>query len=292
MSQDDEPLYVSKRNRRGVVALIVISIALIFFPRVAQLFNGEVILAVSSEDVQAFQKSKKNFKYEKRNYYPKYEKKKNRFSAPPRKFNPNDYSAKDWMNLGLSEKQVAVLLKFTKNVIRSNEDLKRIFVISDELFVLIKDSTFYPERPKIEYTPKIIEEKKVKKLEINTATVEELEALKGIGPFFAKQIIKYRDKLGGFSSKEQILEVWKMTIETYDNLTPQIEIDKTKIKRLNINNITIEELKNHPYLNWSQANSIIKMRAQRIKFNNINEIQESKLIDVETFEKLIPYLSL
>jgi competence ComEA-like helix-hairpin-helix protein len=292
MSQDDEPLYVSKRNRRGVVALIVISIALIFFPRVAQLFNDEVILAVSTEDVQAFEKAKKNFKYKKRSNNNNYEKKKKRFSAPPQKFNPNDYTAEDWMNLGLSEKQVAVLLKFTKNGIRSNEDLKRIFVISDELFALIKDSTYYPERPKAEYTPKIIEEKKVKKLEINSATVEELEALKGIGPFFAKQIIKYRDRLGGFSSKEQILEVWKMTIETYDNLTPQIEIDKTKIKRLNINDITVEELKNHPYLNWSQANSIIKMRAQRTKFNNINEIQESKLIDAETFEKLIPYLSL
>jgi competence ComEA-like helix-hairpin-helix protein len=292
MKQDDEPLYVSKRNRRGVVALIVISIALIFFPRVAQLFNDEVILAVSTEDVQAFEKAKKNFKYEKRSYKNNYKKKKKRFSTPPHKFNPNDYTTEDWMNLGLSEKQVAVLLKFTKNGIRSNEDLKRIFVISNELYALIKDSTFYPERPKTEYTPKVIEEKKIQKLEINTASVEDLENLKGIGPFFAKQIIKYRDRLGGFSSKEQILEVWKMTIETYDKLIPQIEIDKSKIRKLKINDVTPEELKNHPYLNWNQVNSIIKMRAQRTKFNNINEIQESKLIDAETFEKLIPYLSL
>jgi len=291
MKQDDEPLYVSKRNRRGVIALIVFSVIIVFLPRFAQLFNSDVELDVSTEDVKAFEKAKKNFKYQKRNFYPKYEKKK-RFSVPPKKFNPNDYSAEDWMNLGLSEKQVAVLLKFTKNGIRSNEDLKRIFVISDELYALIKDSTYYPERPKTEYTPKIIEEKKVQKLEINTASIEDLENLKGIGPFFAKQIIKYRDRLGGFSSKEQILEVWKMTIETYDKLIPQIEIDKSKIKKLKINEVTPEELKNHPYLNWSQVNSIIKMRMQRTKFNSIDEIQESKLIDSETFEKLIPYLSL
>lgn len=291
MKQDDEPLYVSKRNRRGVIALIVFSVIIVFLPRFAQLFNSDVELEVSTEDVKAFEKAKKNFKYQKRNFYPKYEKKK-RFSVPPKKFNPNDYSTEDWMNLGLSEKQVAVLLKFTKNGIRSNEDLKRIFVISDELYALIKDSTYYPERPKTEYTPKIIEEKKVQKLEINTASIEDLENLKGIGPFFAKQIIKYRDRLGGFSSKEQILEVWKMTIETYDKLIPQIEIDKSKIKKLKINEVTPEELKNHPYLNWSQVNSIIKMRMQRTKFNSIDEIQESKLIDSETFEKLIPYLSL
>ena len=291
MAIDDEPLYVSKRNRRGVIALVVFSILIIFLPRIAQLFNSDIVLDVSTEDVQAFEKAKKNFQNKKRNYYSKYEKKK-RFSAPPKKFNPNDYSAEDWINLGLSEKQVAVLLKFTKNGIRSNEDLKRIFVISDELYALIKDSTFYPERPKVEYVPKVFEEKKIQKIEINSASVEELEKLKGIGPFFAKQIIKYRDRLGGFSNKEQILEVWKMTVETYDNLIPQIEIDKTKIRKLKINDVTPEELKNHPYLNWSQVNSIIKMRAQRTNFNNINEIQESKLIDAETFEKLIPYLSL
>jgi competence ComEA-like helix-hairpin-helix protein len=291
MKQDDEPLYVSKRNRRGVVALIVVAVIIVFLPRFAQLFNSDVELDVSTEDVKAFKKSKKNFQNEKRNYYNKYEKKK-RFSAPPRKFNPNEYSAEDWMNLGLSEKQVAVLLKFTKNGIRSNEDLKRIFVISDELYALIKDSTYYPERPKTEFTPKVVEEKKVQKLEINTASVEDLENLKGIGPFFAKQIIKYRDRLGGFAYKEQILEVWKMTIETYDKLIPQIEIDKSKIRKLKINEVTPEELKNHPYLNWSQVNSIVKMRMQRTKFNAIDEIQESKLIDAETFEKLIPYLSL
>jgi competence ComEA-like helix-hairpin-helix protein len=291
MAIDDEPLYVSKRNRRGVIALVVFSIIIIFLPRIAQLFNSDLVLDISTEDVQSFEKAKKNFQNKKRNYYTKYEKKK-RFSAPPRKFNPNEYSAQDWMNLGLSEKQVAVLLKFTKNGIRSNEDLKRIFVISDELYALIKDSTYYPERPKTEYTPKVIEEKKVQKLEINTASVEDLENLKGIGPFFAKQIIKYRDRLGGFASKEQILEVWKMTVETYDNLIPQIEIDKSKIRKLKINDVTPEELKNHPYLNWSQVNSIIKMRMQRTKFNVIDEIQESKLIDAETFEKLIPYLSL
>lgn len=291
MKQDDEPLYVSKRNRRGVVALIVVAVIIVFLPRFAQLFNSDVELDVSTEDVKAFEKAKKNFQNKKRNYYTKYEKKK-RFSAPPRKFNPNEYSAKDWMNLGLSEKQVAVLLKFTKNGIRSNEDLKRIFVISDELYALIKDSTYYPERPKTEYTPKVVEEKKVQKLEINIASVEDLENLKGIGPFFAKQIIKYRDRLGGFASKEQILEVWKMTIETYDKLIPQIEIDKSKIRKLKINEVTPEELKNHPYLNWSQVNSIVKMRMQRTKFNAIDEIQESKLIDAETFEKLIPYLSL
>jgi len=291
MNQSEDPLYISKRNRKGVLLLVVISLIIVFTPRVIQSFKKEVTIEVSTEDIKEFEKKNKEFHFKKRNSYKSLEKK-SKFSVPPKKFNPNDYSTEDWLKLGLSQKQVNVLLKFTKNGIYSNEDLKRIFVISDELFALIKDSTFYPEKPQLTFTPKVSEEKKIQKLELNTASVEDLENLKGIGPFFAKQIIKYRDQLGGFSEKEQILEVWKMTIETYDNLIPQIEINKSNIKKLNINDITAEELKNHPYLNWSQANSIVKMRLQRTKFTNINEVKESKLIDVETFEKLIPYLSL
>ena len=57
MALDDEPLYVSKRNRRGVVALVFFSVIIIFLPRFAQLFNSDVVLDVSTEDVQAFEKA-------------------------------------------------------------------------------------------------------------------------------------------------------------------------------------------------------------------------------------------
>ena len=76
MKQDDEPLYVSKRNRRGVVALIVVAVIIVFLPRFAQLFNSDVELDVSTEDVKAFEKTKKNFQNKKRNYYNNFEKKK------------------------------------------------------------------------------------------------------------------------------------------------------------------------------------------------------------------------
>jgi hypothetical protein len=58
------------------------------------------------------------------------------------------------MQLGLSEKQAAVVLKFTSRGLKSNEDLQRVFVISDELFELIKDSTFYPTFEKPDITEK------------------------------------------------------------------------------------------------------------------------------------------
>jgi DNA uptake protein ComE-like DNA-binding protein len=69
-------------------------------------------------------------------------------------------------------------------------------------------------------------------------------------------------------------------------------VDSEKIKRIELNTISVEELKDHPYLNWSAANSIIKIRAQKGRFKSIEEIKESVLMDEEMFEKLKPYLTL
>jgi competence ComEA-like helix-hairpin-helix protein len=198
------------------------------------------------------------------------------------------------MNLGLSEKQSVVVLKFTSRGIYSEEDLKRIFVIPDVLFELIRDSVVYPERfqnsPNQESFKK--QAKQIILINLNTADTTEFMKIYGIGAFYAKQIIRYREKLGGFFKKEQLFEVWKMTTEAYDKIKDHVFISEKDVKRININSVTIEELKVHPYLKWNQANSIIKMRIQRNGFKNIEEIKESVLIDSETYEKLFPYLSL
>jgi competence ComEA-like helix-hairpin-helix protein len=254
-------------------------------------FQKEEAFVINSEKIAEFERTHKKFK--KRNYSNYYSKKK-KYKAPVSKFNPNNYSLSDWMNLGLSEKQSVVVLKFTSRGIYSEEDLKRIFVIPDVLFELIRDSVVYPERfqnsPNQESFKK--QAKQIILINLNTADTTEFMKIYGIGAFYAKQIIRYREKLGGFFKKEQLFEVWKMTTEAYDKIKDHVFISEKDVKRININSVTIEELKVHPYLKWNQANSIIKMRIQRNGFKNIEEIKESVLIDSETYEKLFPYLSL
>ena len=92
--------------------------------------------------------------------------------------------------------------------------------------------------------------------------------------------------------KEQLLEVWKMTPEIYAQIQDKISCESSEIKQLSINQASAEELQAHPYLNWNQANSIVKMRMQKGGFKSIDEIRQSVIIDQETFEKVRPYLSL
>ena len=287
----EDPFVISKRSKRGLLVLILASLGLIFFPRVYMFFQKEEAFVINSEKIAEFERTHK--KFEKRNYSNYYSKKK-KYKAPDSRFNPNTYSLSDWKNLGLSEKQSLVVLKFTSSGIYSEQDLKRIFVIPDVLFELIRDSVIYPERfqnsPNQESFKKQV--KQITLINLNTADTTEFMKIYGIGAFYAKQIIRYREKLGGFFTKEQLFEVWKMTPEAYDKIKDHVFISEKDVKRININSVTIEELKVHPYLKWNQANSIIKMRIQRNGFKNIEEIKESVLIDSETYEKLFPYLSL
>jgi DNA uptake protein ComE-like DNA-binding protein len=199
------------------------------------------------------------------------------------------------MNLGLSIKQANVIVKFTSRGIYSNDELKKIFVISDEFYQLIKDSTIYPKKENnfsLQLNDNRIESQPIKKVEINSANEEELVKIKGIGSFFAKQIIKKRDELGGFIEKSQLLEVWKMDQEKFDLIKDEFTIDNENIKKISINAATVEELKNHPYIRWNIANSIVKLRLQKNGFTSIEELKESHLITDEKFLKIKSYITL
>ncbi len=284
--------FVSARNKRGVLIFIFISLMILFVPRIILFFSPKEIITIEASKIQLLTKNhyKKKFFYKKNRYS-----KKNKFYLPPQKFDPNSYKEKDWLKLGLSKKQVAVILKFIKRGIYSNDQLQKIVVIPSELFNLIKDSTFYPEKntKQIQTVERKLETEKKHLLFINTATQEELEILPGIGTFFAKNILKYRDKIGGFYKKTQLLEVWKFDLEKYNAIEGLIFITLQDIRKIDINSALAADFKAHPYFNWNQANALVKMRNQKGgAFRSIEEIKECVLIDEELFDKLKPYLSL
>ena len=130
-----------------------------------------------------------------------------------------------------------------------------------------------------------------RQLDLNTATLEELIALPGLGVYSAQKIIAYRARLGGFQTLDQLNEV-KGLYPDFLSKTGPFLIIQSPPAGMNLNEVSLERLKQHPYLNWNQANSIIKLRQQRGKFTSIDQIKISVLIDNQTFEKLKPYLSL
>lgn len=68
----------------------------------------------------------------------------------------------------------------------------------------------------------IQQNQKEKKININTATEQELESLKGIGPATAKNIIRYREEYGGFSSIEEIKNVKRIGDKIFEKIKADI----------------------------------------------------------------------
>lgn len=126
-------------------------------------------------------------------------------------------------------------------------------------------------------------------LELNTADSFQLDQLRGIGPAFAKRIIKYRQRLGGYYQVSQLLEVFGMDQERFELLRSQVRLDTNRIRKLNINNLPKDSLKVHPYIRWNLANLIVTYREKHGKYNAVEDLKKLDLLNDSIYAKLAPY---
>ncbi|MEG1762017.1 MAG: helix-hairpin-helix domain-containing protein [Bacteroidales bacterium] len=175
-----------------------------------------------------------------------------------------------------------------KEVVFTNSKSDTYTKPSFETSIYADSSTKFQTNKK--YAPKI--EKKIFTLHLNTADTLDFQELRGIGSGYAKRIFNYRQKLGGFVRKEQLLEVWGIDSALYQSILPFIILDIDQIEKININTIDLQSLKKHPYLDYYQAKEIIKYREKKGGFQSVNELKKVNLMDGNTFEKLHLYLSI
>ena len=125
------------------------------------------------------------------------------------------------------------------------------------------------------------------KININTASAGELKKLKGIGNKLSQRIVKYRDKLGGFYSVEQIKEVYGIRPETFKQIEPHIFCEGT-VRKININTASFKELVRHPYLKYEDVKAIFKFRDKNIPLSQ-EKIEE--IFGKEKTEKILHYVN-
>jgi competence protein ComEA len=71
----------------------------------------------------------------------------------------------------------------------------------------------------------------VKKININTASADELKQLKGIGSSHAANIIEFREKNGPFKTPEDLINVPRIGRRTFEKNKDLIIIQNSKKKR-------------------------------------------------------------
>jgi competence protein ComEA len=282
----------NKRERNGIFVLLSVIGLLIVYHRIS-----DCLLQEEQIDFTAFEKEirwLKNEQPEKRSVLPTANRELPTRSFQRFLFDPNNLPESEWKKLGLTEKQIRSIKKYESKggTFRCKGDVKKMVVISSRLYASLEPYISIPENEPHQTSRSATQKEntKITLLELNSADSSQLTTLKGIGPYFAKNIIKYRNALGGYCTKEQLMEVWKFDKEKYATIENQVTVDYSRILQININTCMAAELK-HPYISWNIANAIVHYRMKHGNFATVEEIKRCGIIDEKTFLRMAPYLN-
>lgn len=211
-------------------------------------------------------------------------------------FDPNTIGQAEWEKLGLSFKQARTILNYRAKGGRFKkvEDLKKMYTISGQMFERLAPHVRIANKaPVIVFKPypKTNDIKaEMELIELNGADTTELEKIKGIGRVFANRIVKYRERIGGFCKKEQLMEVFGLDSIKYREIKGQVAVDLVRLRKININTAEFNDLKNHPYIRYKQINALIQYRKQHGNYSNIADLYKVAILNQETIDRLAPYL--
>lgn len=224
-------------------------------------------------------------------------------------FDPNEVSADFLVQAGLNQRSAKMLNKYVNagGKIRSTDDLLKVYFMDTAWVDSLSDYFDFPEKETPSYEQKkefktdvrrdSFPEYKTKKklivsLDINTADSVSLINLPGLGPFYAKEIIRLREKLGGIRDYSQLSMIYKMSEENIDRIADVTFIDPATFSYININEVKLDRLGRHPYIKWKEAKTLLNYRFQHGPFLKLEDIKKCGVISDSTYLNLAPYLIL
>jgi len=289
----------NRRERNGVLILLSIILILILY-----LSCSDYFFSKEKMDFSKFEKEISQFEVEQNQSGDSVSSGKNYFAsgnAPETdnaerfQFDPNNLPEEDWKRLGLSDKQIHTIKNYESKggKFRSKEDVRKMYCITQQLYASLEPYIQIPNEEKVtgkNERPVYAAKSLTTVVELNAADTAELKLLKGIGSAFAKRIVKFRDLLGGFVKKEQLMEVFGFDQEKLDEISSQLTVDASSVKRININSASVDDLRKHPYMNKKAAVAIYMHRVNNGDFKSVQEIKELNFVDDELYGKISPYL--
>lgn len=216
------------------------------------------------------------------------------------KFDPNTASEEELKQLGLSYKNAQTIIRYRQKRGRFKvpTDLLKIWGIEPSLakklipYIRLPSTTLVQNYPTANesggynhpYAPK-----KISIIDINTASMQDWEALPGIGPVLAARIIKYRDKLGGFSEIDDVKKTYGIKDSLFTLIQPYLK--NHALGKPSINSASESSLIKAG-VSPEIAAAIIQYRRQYGLFGSLEELKKIVFIQPAQYQLLIDLVKL
>lgn len=239
-------------------------------------------------------------------------------------FDPNTADSSILVHLGLKPWQASNILKYrAKNGrYRKAEDMRKLYGMTDSMYQALlpyiaidtlavsqfRDSLYRAQRPQVSSNHadsdttaqdtmlRYVSHKRDTVLNLRTADTTELKMIRGIGGYRAKQIVRYREQLGGFASVEQLREIKALQPLLTDSLSADsllrhFVLDSVKVEPLRVNSAHVEHLQRHPYLSFEQAKAIYELRRRKVRLYSLEQLRALDCLSEHDLNRLSPYLN-
>lgn len=228
-------------------------------------------------------------------------------------FDPNKVDSVSLSTMGLPERLSANWLKYLQHGgrFRDKEGVNKIYGMTPEIFEQLEPFILFSAQiSKISNTKGLnpinkslkgywkdtsahTEYQRKEKIilsiqELNSTDSINLLKIPGIGSVLASRIIRYRNLLGGFYDISQIKEVYGLRSENFTSVSAFLRVDASVVKTLNINFSTVQDLGHHPYIGFRTARKLIRQRDKKGMFLSANDLSVS--LGSDSLKRLIPYL--
>ena len=185
-------------------------------------------------------------------------------------FNPNTVSLEDLQRLGFSRKQAQSIDNYRQKggVFRRKSDFAKSYVVADSVYKRLEPYISIPL------------------IDLNQADSAEFDSLPGIGGWFASKIIEHRERLGGYSYKEQLMDIYRFDQEKFAALSDLVTVSEPY--RYPLWTLPADSLRLHPYIrNYETAHAIVLFRQNSDpRAWAVDSLASCGIISLETASKL------
>lgn len=221
-------------------------------------------------------------------------------------FDPNTADAETLAALGLREKAIHNIIHYREKGgrFRKPEDLAKLYSLKPEEVQKLMPYVRIADLPARELARESVMPEALKvgspmparanpipvSINVNRSDSIEWQLLPGIGAKRASAILRFREKLGGFVSIEQVGETFGLPDSVFRKIKASLAWEPGQVEQLSLNHAPEAELKAHPYIGWQWAKLIVAYRNQHGPYRSVDDLMKIHIVKQEWLEKVRPYL--